>query len=98
MWYKQINKTPETMQTQSNKLDFTGQKIFTSFDAHLKSWEVTIMTETLTHKTFSQPPRPNLLKDYLVKHFPGGTYCSAYEAGFCGYWIHHQLTALVSNL
>ena len=44
------------MQTQSKKLDFTGQKIFTSFDAHLKSWEITIMTGTLIHKTFSQPP------------------------------------------
>ena len=73
------------MQTQSNKIDFKGQNIYVGFDVHLKSWTVTIMTEKLTHKTFSQPPKPEALYHYLVKTFPGGTYYSAYEAGFCGY-------------
>jgi len=82
------------MQYQINKLDFTGQNIYAGFDVHLKSWKVTIMTEKLTHKTFSQDPKPELLYDYLVKNFPGGTYHSAYEAGFCGYWIHNKLISL----
>ncbi len=85
------------MQTQSNHLDFKGQNIYVGFDVHLKSWQVTIMTEKLTHKTFSQPPDPKLLYQYLDRNFPGGTYHSAYEAGFCGYWIHHQLKALGFN-
>jgi hypothetical protein len=38
------------MQTQSSKLDFSGQNIYVGFDVHLKSWKVTIMTEKLTHK------------------------------------------------
>ncbi len=46
------------------------------------------------HKTFSQPPNPETLYQYLVKNFPGGTYHSAYEAGFCGYWIHNKLKSL----
>lgn len=79
------------MPTQSNKIDFTGQNIYAGFDVHLKSWRVTIMTEKLTHKTFTQPPRPELLHGYLLKNFPGGIYHSAYEAGFCGYWIHNKL-------
>ena len=79
------------MQTQSNKIDFKGQNIYVGFDVHLKSWRVTIMTEKLTHKTFSQPPKPEVLYHYLTKTFPGGTYHSAYEAGFCGYWIHNKL-------
>ena len=41
------------MQTQVNELNFTGQNIYAGFDVHLKSWSVTIMTEKLTHKTFS---------------------------------------------
>ena len=82
------------MQTQSNKIDFNGQNIYVGFDVHLKSWTVTIMTEKLTHKTFSQPPKPEVLHQYLAKTFPGGTYHSAYEAGFCGYWIHNKLTEL----
>jgi transposase len=79
------------MQTQSNKIDFKGQNIYVGFDVHLKNWIVTIMTEKLTHKTFSQAPKPDVLYNYLSKTFPGGTYHSAYEAGFCGYWIHNKL-------
>lgn len=85
------------MQNQSNKLDFTGQNIYVGFDVHLKSWKVTIMTEKLTHKTFSQSPQPKLLHQYLEKNFPGGVYHSAYEAGFCGYWIHNSLKLLGIN-
>lgn len=82
------------MQAPSNKLDFSGQNIYVGFDVHLKSWRVTIMTDKLTHKTFSQPPEPKLLHQYLEKNFPGGTYHSAYEAGFCGYWIHNNLKSM----
>ena len=85
------------MQRQSNKLDFIGQNIYVGFDVHLKSWKVTIMTEELTHKTFSQSPKPELLYNYLTKNFPGGTYHSAYEAGFCGYWIHNKLKSYGIN-
>ena len=82
------------MQAPSNKLDFSGQNIYAGFDVHLKSWQVTIMTDRLTHKTFSQPPDPKVLHQYLEKNFPGGTYHSAYEAGFCGYWIHNRLKSM----
>jgi len=82
------------MQTQSSKLDFSGQNIYVGFDVHLKSWKVTIMTDELAHKTFSQPPSPEALHHYLEKNFSGGIFHSAYEAGFCGYWIHHKLESL----
>lgn len=85
------------MKTQINKLDFTGQNIYSGIDVHAKSWKVTIMTDTLTIKTFSQSPSPEILYHYLVTNFPGGTYYSAYEAGFCGYWIHNRLKALGIN-
>jgi transposase len=82
---------------QNNTLDFTGQNIYVGFDTHLKSWSVSILTEKLSHKTFSQPPSPDILHQYLVKNFPGATYYSAYEAGFCGFWIHNRLTQLGIN-
>jgi transposase len=82
------------MLTQSNKIDFKGHHIYAGFDVHLKSWTVTIMTEKLHHKTFTQPPKPEVLHHYLSKNFPGGIYHSAYEAGFCGYWIHNKLKDL----
>ena len=85
------------MQTQSNKLDFTGQNIYVGFDGHLKSWKVTVMTEKMVYKTFSQSPSPKALHEYLINHFPGGSYHSAYVAGFCGYWIHNQLKSFGIN-
>jgi transposase len=36
-------------------------------------------------------PSPDELAQYLKRHYPGGTYHSVYEAGFCGFWIHQQL-------
>jgi transposase len=79
------------MEAQVKKIDFNGQNIYAGFDAHLNSWKVTIMAEDIVYKTFTQPPRPEILYNYLKNNFPGGTYHSAYEAGFCGYWIHDKL-------
>jgi transposase len=79
------------MQTQINKLDFKGQKVFVGIDTHLRSWRVSIMINGLMAKTFSQNPDTDLLKDYLTKNYPGGEYHSAYEAGFIGFSIHRKL-------
>jgi len=79
------------MEAQVKKIDFTGQNIYVGFDAHLKSWKVTIMAEGSVYKTFTQPPKPEVLNKYLENNFPGGIYHTAYEAGFCGYWIHDKL-------
>ena len=85
------------MDIQNNKLDFSNQNIYVGFDVHLKSWKVTVLTEKVTVKTFSQDPNPELLHQYLVRNFPGGIYHSAYEAGFCGYWVHNKLISLGIN-
>jgi len=82
------------MLTQSNKIDFNGQHIYAGIDAHLRSWNVTVMTEELIIKTFSQNPSPEILHQFLTRNFPNAIYHTAYEAGFCGYWIHNRLSAL----
>lgn len=46
------------MQKQINDLNFEGQNIYVGFDSHLKCWKVTILTENMTHKTFTMPPKP----------------------------------------
>lgn len=87
------------MPTQINKLDFKGQSIYVGLDVHLKSWQVTILNDQLTLKTFVMPPEPEVLNHYLQNNFPGATYHSAYEAGFCGLWAHHRLRELgVDNI
>jgi len=77
-----------------SKLDFTGQHIYAGIDVHLKSWKVNIMTEHSSYKSFSQPPNPAVLSNYLQRNFPGATYHAAYEAGYCGFWIYDRLKEL----
>jgi transposase len=76
---------------QVNKLDFTGQRIYTALDTHKKNWKVSIFTEHFEHKTFSQLPDIEVLAHYLHRNFPGGDHRIVYEAGFCGFWIHDRL-------
>lgn len=85
------------MQTQRNELNFKGQNIYVGIDVHLKSWTVCIMTEYLEHKKFTQPPQVDVLYKYLTRNFPGATYHSVYESGFCGFWAHRRLEALGIN-
>jgi transposase len=33
----------------------------------------------------------------LATHYPGASYHSVYEAGFCGFWIHAKLVRLGIN-
>jgi len=70
--------------TKSKKLDFSGQNIYLGFDVHIKDWKVAIMSESIVHKTFLQPPDAKTLHSYLLNNFPGRNYHSAYAPGFCG--------------
>ena len=83
------------MQTQvTKKIDFSGKDLYIGLDVHKKSWSVTIVVDGIEHRTFTQPPDPKALNNYLQRMFPGGSYNSAYEAGFCGYGIHRELNSL----
>jgi len=48
-------------------------------------------------KSFTMPPKPEVLSDYLLKNYPGASYYSAYEAGFSGLRAHYQLCELGIN-
>lgn len=82
------------MLTQSKKLNFEGQNIYVGIDVHLKSWNVTILSDQMHLKTFNQIPSPEKLSNYLNSNYPKAVYKSAYEAGFCGYWAHRRLMDL----
>jgi len=85
------------MQTQSTELNFEGQNLFVGIDVHLKSWTVSIVTDHLMHKTFTQPASAKVLSNYLNRNFPGGVYNSVYEAGFSGFWSHYMLKEMGIN-
>lgn len=85
------------MKKKEQTLDFRDLKIYVGIDTHKLSWKVTILTESISHKTFSQPPDPEILYNYLIRNFPGAIYYSAYEASYCGFWIHNRLVELGIN-
>ena len=74
-----------------SRLDFTGQQVYVGMDIHKKSWSISILMDNFEHKTFTQPPDVEVLMNYLKRNFPGGSYKSVYEAGYCGFWIHDRL-------
>ncbi len=53
---------------------------------------VSIYTEEFEHKTFTTPPKPEVIINYLHKNFPGGSFKCVYEAGYSGYWIQQSFT------
>ena len=76
-----------------NSIDYQGQNFYIGLDVHKKSWAVTIRSMKIQLVHFTQPPGAEALARYLQKNFPGGSYHSAYEAGFCGTGFHEQLCA-----
>jgi transposase len=70
---------------------FKDTEVFVGIDVHLKSWQVTVRAMGMEFQTFSMTPCAQSLAEHLKKRYPGGRYRSAYEAGFCGFWIHRAL-------
>jgi transposase len=76
---------------KANGLSFAGQDIYVGLDVHRKSWTVSIYTAFFEHKTFNQPPKPDVLVRYLHRSFPEARYHAVYEAGYSGFWIYEAL-------
>jgi transposase len=85
--------------SQKTQENFAGQTFFIGLDVHKKQWTVAIRTQGVLVKRLSMNPSPGELKRFLNRQYPGGTYRSVYEAGFCGFWIHQQLSELgITNI
>jgi transposase len=82
------------MSTKTKSASFENQVFHIGIDVHKKDWKVTIRSNAMQLKTFSLNPSPEDLAAYMRRNYPGGEYRSVYEAGFCGYWIHRELTKL----
>jgi transposase len=82
------------METKNTKMDFSNQTVVTGIDTHKKQWKVSLRNSRMELKTFSMNPSPEDLYNYLKKNYPGASYKSVYEAGFCGFSIHRKLQQL----
>ena len=81
----------------NNSLDFSSQKFYVGLDVHKTSWTVTVRTLGLEVEHFHQPASVQALVSHVQRRFPRGKFFSAYEAGFCGTWIHRELSDLGIN-
>ena len=77
---------------QVKHLDFSGQKIFCGIDVHKKSWKVSIRSDQMELKSFSQEPSVITLDKFLTKNYPKAIYKVVYEAGFCGFGYQREFT------
>ncbi|MFH2003560.1 MAG: IS110 family transposase, partial [Bacteroidota bacterium] len=77
--------------TMATTLDFKNQHVYVGLDISKTSWKVSIFTEFVEHKTFTQPPSVEVLVNYLKRNFPSANYHCVYEAGRWGFWIFDQL-------
>lgn len=88
------------MKTQSNKKNelkkqsFEGKTIFCGIDSHKKNWAVSIYIDDSYYKYVHQVPDAEALKKYLTSNFPGAKYAACYEAGFAGFSIQRELSAI----
>jgi len=76
------------------RTDFSNQDFHIGIDVHKKNWLITIRNNQMELRTFSMNPSPEELHQHMQRYYPGGRYISAYEAGFCGFWIHRKLQEL----
>lgn len=73
--------------------EITTFKLYVGIDVHKKQWSVSIYTDQIHHRTFSQTPEPEALHTYLESHFSGVEVHCAYEATRFGFWIARALQA-----
>ena len=76
------------------RTDFSNQDFHIGIDVHKKNWLITIRNNQMELRTFSMNPSPEELHQHMQRYYPGGRYISAYEAGFCSFWIHRNLQEL----
>lgn len=68
-------------------------KLHIGIDIHKRSWKVHCATDLFIGKSFSMPPEPKVLYDYVQKNFAGHQVSTAYEAGCCGFSAHRSFEA-----
>lgn len=79
---------------QSKGINFEGQNIYIGIDVHLKTWSVTILTQSGYKRKYSQKSSAQELFEHLKRHYPDGIYQAVYESGFSGFSTYYALTEL----
>lgn len=73
--------------------NYTNKTVYLGMDVHKKTYAVTAICEGQVVKKDTLKADPAILVAYCKKHFVGAKIESAYEAGFCGFYLHRCLEA-----
>ena len=79
---------------QRKEINFEGQNVYVGIDVHLKTWHVTIITESGYKQKHIQPSSAPALFEHLKKRYPKGNYQAVYESGFSGFATYYALAEL----
>ncbi|HEV7329400.1 MAG TPA: IS110 family transposase [Flavisolibacter sp.] len=66
-------------------------KVFIGIDIHKKQWSVHLRTDICEHRGFTMPPSPDVLFQYVFRHFPDHDVWVAFEIGCCGFWAAREM-------
>lgn len=72
---------------------YSHPPIFIGIDVHKKTYSVTALANGQIVKRDRLPASPKSLISYCQKFFPHSQVYTAYEAGFCGFFLHRELIA-----
>ena len=64
--------------------------LYIGIDIYKRSWKIHCATDLFSGKSFAMPPKPEVLRTYVEKHFSDYEVSTAYEAGCCGYYAHRS--------
>lgn len=73
--------------------NYTEKKVFLGLDVHKKTYSVTAICDGQIIKRDTLRASPQGLANYCKKYFQHASIHSAYEAGFCGFYLHRYLEA-----
>lgn len=73
--------------------NYTNKTVYLGMDVHKKNYAVTAICEGQVIKKDTLKADPAILVAYCKKYFVGAKVESAYEAGFCGFYLHRCLVA-----
>jgi len=73
--------------------DIINKKVFIGIDVHKKNYFLTAIINNNIVKRATIPGKPELLVSYIKKHFENKECHTAYEAGFSGFILHHELVS-----
>ena len=85
--------SPRQDKAAGRNYNYSGKFVYIGIDVHKKTYALCVICEGVVIKQDIIPASPQRFVEYVCKRFLGAKIFSAYEAGFCGFFLHRYLNA-----